>query len=336
MKGLLLTIIGLVMSVYSYGQSVYMHEAQQEAEESGATGFSGIFSLLVIFAIIYIACKIWKYIHPQEDTISPRKQPLEDNNYNDDEEWERKEREDEQLELQLMAMQHDEDIIYENPTSFNSMDLSPIREHPQTTMPTKHENFIEEYTQNQIAKFFPKGSIEKKINNVSKETYVDLGLSVKWCSKNVGASAIFDMGYFFRWGCLDYLEEFKKERILDYAKIPYSKDIENVEIDISGNLNYDAAYKFSDGVGRMPTKLELDELLSQCSWEYIEIDKYKGYIVTGPSGKSIYLPLRYDYFVNCMSEVMMSVIGGYRSSTPNLINEYGFEDKSAFSLGEFI
>ena len=82
----------------------------------------------------------------------------------------------------------------------------------------------------------------------------------------------------------------------------------------------------------MPTKLELEELLSQCSWEYIEIDKYKGYIVTGPSGKSIYLPLRYDYFVNYMSEVMMTVIGSYKSSTPDLENKYGYEDKGAFSL----
>lgn len=333
MKKRLLTILELLVSVYSYGQSVYMHEAQQDAEESGATGFSGIFSLLVFFVLIYIACKIWKYIHPhKKDVDYTRKQPLEDDNYNDDDEWERKEREDEQWELQLMNMQRDENIIRENPTSYNSLDLSPVTKQNTVHNRKTYEDIVLECAQKQIDGFFPKGSIEERLNNVSKEDYVDLGLSVMWCSKNVGASKIYDLGHFFRWGSLDYLGEFNKERILDYAKIPYSKDIEYVEIDISGNSNYDAAYKFSNGAVRMPTKLELEELLSQCSWEYIEIDKYKGYIITGPSGKSIYLPLRYDYFVNYMSEVMMTVIGSYKSSTPDLENKYGYEDKGAFSL----
>ena len=82
----------------------------------------------------------------------------------------------------------------------------------------------------------------------------------------------------------------------------------------------------------MPSKEELSELLEKCSWKYIELENYKGYIVTGPTGKSIYLPLIYRYFINCMSEVMMTVHGGYRSGNPDTENKYSFEENSSFVL----
>lgn len=47
------------MTIFAYGQSVYMHEAQQDAEESGATGFTGIVSTIIFFGIIWFISKIY-------------------------------------------------------------------------------------------------------------------------------------------------------------------------------------------------------------------------------------------------------------------------------------
>lgn len=132
---------------------------------------------------------------------------------------------------------------------------------------------------------------------------------------------------------MDYLELYNREKHLEYSKIPYSKEIENIEDIICANPKYDMATKFSDGEERLPTKEEFEELINKCNWEYIEIDKYKGFIITGPSGKSIYLPMAYHSFVNCMQRIMMSVGESYPTGTPKLENEYDFEEKCAFYLG---
>lgn len=53
MKKYIATIMMSLCGLMSFAQSVYMHEAQQDAEESGATGIKGILCLVVSFGIIY-------------------------------------------------------------------------------------------------------------------------------------------------------------------------------------------------------------------------------------------------------------------------------------------
>lgn len=60
MKKLFAIFIYIISSpIISLGQSVYMHEAQEDARESGAIGFSGIISVIIFFGIIYIISKIY-------------------------------------------------------------------------------------------------------------------------------------------------------------------------------------------------------------------------------------------------------------------------------------
>ena len=111
--------------------------------------------------------------------------------------------------------------------------------------------------------------------------YVDLGLSVKWATCNVGANAPEDYGNYYAWG-----ETSTKTEYTDYNSKTSGKSMN----DISGNVNYDAARANWGGKWRLPTKTEMQELIDKCTWTWITQNGVKGYKVTGPNGNSIFLP----------------------------------------------
>ena len=110
---------------------------------------------------------------------------------------------------------------------------------------------------------------------------MDLGLSVKWATCNVGASSMSDSGSYYAWG--------EKETKLDYADI-YSTTYGKGMADISGDLAYDVVRAKWGGTWRMPTKAEFEELSTQCSWKWTTQGGKYGYLITGPSDNSIFLP----------------------------------------------
>lgn len=59
-------------------------------------------------------------------------------------------------------------------------------------------------------------------------------------------------------------------------------------MNIAGTKYDEVTTRLGDG-WRMPTKAELQELIDKCKWTLYEKEGIKGYIVTGPSGKSILL-----------------------------------------------
>ncbi len=59
---------------------------------------------------------------------------------------------------------------------------------------------------------------------------------------------------------------------------------------IAGNPQYNAATANWGGTWRLPTKDEIDELVSKCTQEWTTLNDHKGYKVTGPNGNSIFLP----------------------------------------------
>lgn len=109
---------------------------------------------------------------------------------------------------------------------------------------------------------------------------VDLGLSVKWASCNVGADSPKDYGDYFAWG-----EVIPKKR---YSAANYSyKDSPNIL-----PPHADAATVNWGGAWRMPTDAELTELCEQCTWTWISQNGVNGYKVTSKSnGNSIFLPV---------------------------------------------
>lgn len=111
--------------------------------------------------------------------------------------------------------------------------------------------------------------------------YVDLGLTVKWASQNVGSTEELPEGELFAWGEIASKEEFLSEN--------YTYVDNKIEY-IKRKANHDAATTIMGRGWYMPTDVEFTELLEQCTWEAISNETLNGYRVTGPNGNSIFMP----------------------------------------------
>lgn len=126
-----------------------------------------------------------------------------------------------------------------------------------------------------VAKF----AIESEIINGYEA--IDLGLSVKWATCNVGASTPEDYGGYYAWG------EIENKSNYSYATYEAS----SLELsDISGTALYDVACAKWGSNWRMPTKSEIQELKDKCTWKWTTQNGVNGYKITGPNGNCIFLP----------------------------------------------
>ena len=89
------------------------------------------------------------------------------------------------------------------------------------------------------------------INKENGHEYVDLGLSVKWATCNIGAFSPEDYGEYFSWG-----EITPKSSYIPSNSISYKKGLNN----IIANPKYDAARANWGGGWRLPTEDEVAEL----------------------------------------------------------------------------
>ncbi|MBR4312833.1 MAG: hypothetical protein IKT86_05790, partial [Bacteroidaceae bacterium] len=120
---------------------------------------------------------------------------------------------------------------------------------------------------------------------------VDLGLSVKWATFNVGATSPEEYGDYFAWGETVTKESYTSSNSVTYGlsnSVLKSRGI----IDANDNLTaaYDAATANWGGSWRMPTLDEIKELKDECTWEWTTQNEVYGRLVTGPNGNSIFLP----------------------------------------------
>lgn len=149
--------------------------------------------------------------------------------------------------------------------------------------------------------------------------YVDLGLpsGTLWATCNVGASSPEEYGDYFAWGETEpyYIEGHSQDYPCDYwkegkdgykwssykycngswATFTLTKYCVNANEGIVDNkttldLEDDAAYVNWGSNWRMPTDAELTELRVKCRWIPTSINGIAGHKVTGPNGKSIFLP----------------------------------------------
>ena len=130
--------------------------------------------------------------------------------------------------------------------------------------------------------------------------WVDLGLSVKWATCNVGASNPKDSGCYFAWG------ETKPKQYYYYntyiwcrgtwdTLIKYNTRSEYGIVDNKTilELSNDAAHVNWGGSWRMATRAELDELRKKCTWNTIKYQdgKYAFKVTSKSNGNSIILPV---------------------------------------------
>lgn len=112
---------------------------------------------------------------------------------------------------------------------------------------------------------------------------VDLGLSVKWADRNVGATSVDDYGQMFMWSsCNSNIDNEYKINLVAPNK-------NTAPVNICGT-KFDAARMKWGAPWRLPSKKELKELANLCKWEWTEKDNTEGWLITGPNGNSIYLP----------------------------------------------
>ena len=144
--------------------------------------------------------------------------------------------------------------------------------------------------------------VDDKINFVNRTEngyeYVDLGLSVKWATCNVGASSPEEYGDYFAWGEVgpksSYgFSTYKYCNGSGTTLTKYCTDSDDGTVDNKTTLEMsdDAARANWGGSWRMPTKAEQDELCEQCTWTWTTQNGVNGYKVTSDkNGKSIFLP----------------------------------------------
>ena len=163
---------------------------------------------------------------------------------------------------------------------------------------------------------------------VGKE-WVDLGLSVKWATCNVGANAPEEYGDYFAWGEISPKDDYTTQTYQYWTDYNGDGSWDSGEYsdlgDITGNPQYDAATANWGGAWRMPTKAEQEELLNNCTWEWTTLNGVNGLRVTGPNGNSIFLPAAGSRVGTSSYDVGSD--GDYWSSTPGEGN-----DGSAYDL----
>lgn len=133
--------------------------------------------------------------------------------------------------------------------------------------------------------------------------YVDLGLSVKWATMNIGATSPEDYGNYYAWGETS-------------PKTSYSSSNYNYSgyYPTTLPLNKDAANVNWGGDWRMPTKAEQYELRTKCTWIWTTVNGVKGHkVISNQNGKSIFLPAA--GFKDYSSTTDAGVYGDYWSSS---------------------
>ena len=127
--------------------------------------------------------------------------------------------------------------------------------------------------------------------------YVDLGLSVKWATCNLGASSPEQSGKYYAWGeTTGYTGEQIESNVRTFTSNEYTtNDLPKPASDFIGTLDaeYDAATKEFGSNWRIPTADEYQELLDNTTHEWVE--NYEGSGINGGTftawnGAVLFLP----------------------------------------------
>ena len=152
--------------------------------------------------------------------------------------------------------------------------------------------------------------------------YVDLGLSVKWATCNVGAANPEEVGGLFAWG-----ETITKT---EYSYSTYKYSVDGVRGNYTKycnednktvlDLEDDVAHVKWGGNWRMPTSAEMDELRRECNWTWTTENGVKGFRVSGKKEgfeeNSIFLPVNmFNDSVAVTTQHQYPEYGVYWSST---------------------
>lgn len=124
----------------------------------------------------------------------------------------------------------------------------------------------------------------------------DLGLSVIWADKNVGAAKTEDVGRYYAWGVKEpYSAPFTYEWFNGSKVKKYVSQDSHSESGTADGLTVlvaadDVASAESEGEWRMPTKEEIDELKELDCLEDYELNGKKGLLFVGNGDNGLFIP----------------------------------------------
>ncbi|MBP7984549.1 MAG: hypothetical protein KAZ28_02790 [Bacteroidaceae bacterium] len=131
-----------------------------------------------------------------------------------------------------------------------------------------------------------KTSKVKSISHVTSGLTIDLGLSVKWASHNVGANSPEEYGGYYAWGETEEKSKYTEDTYKWYNNGSYT----DIGSEISGT-EYDVAHVKWGGNWRIPSKEEIRELVENCRCEKVTYKGVKGSkFISKKNGNSIFLP----------------------------------------------
>ncbi|MCQ2316813.1 MAG: PEGA domain-containing protein, partial [Bacteroidales bacterium] len=135
--------------------------------------------------------------------------------------------------------------------------------------------------------------------SVDGHEYVDLGLpsGTLWATCNVGAGSPEDYGDYFAWGETNTKNNYDWSTY-KWCRGSYDSQTKYNTKSVYGTVDNRTVLEMSDdaahvswGAGwRMPTTEEWEELYDKCTWMWTTQGGKNGYRVTGPNGKSMFLP----------------------------------------------
>ena len=160
-------------------------------------------------------------------------------------------------------------------------------------------------------------SDEVTFTNESQHEYVDLGLSVKWATCNIGADKPEEYGDYYAWGELEPKEVYdwfsykwcngSSDTLTKYNPFKGEGIVDSIT---TLDPEDDVAHVKWGGSWRMPTASEYRELVDNCKWTWKSVNGINGYVVKsrikGYRDRSIFLPAAgycYDKKLSSAGEV---------------------------------
>ena len=173
---------------------------------------------------------------------------------------------------------------------------------------------------------------------------IDLGLSVKWADRNLGANTPADVGDLYAWGEIspkedyswdNYKEKIGQGRYGPYKESHFRNSIRRLDPSRDAmTLQYGQPW-------RIPSSNEFRELIDNCEWTLVSESLTKGYRITGRNGNSIYLPaygmpvflLKYWSANRCISPQHAEILELHGKRAPELFYRsrfYGFNLRGVY------
>ena len=164
-----------------------------------------------------------------------------------------------------------------------------------TTLQANTTYYVRAYAKNEKGTAYG-AEVSFTTKSIAVPQYVDLGLSVKWATCNVGASKPEDYGDHFAWG------ETTTKSVYGWSTYNWCNGTSSTltkynTSNIYGTVDQKTKLELSDdaarvnwgGNWRMPTYDEFLELREKCTWKWTTQNGVKGYMITN-NGNSMFLP----------------------------------------------